>query len=234
MPRSAAAWSAAWSHPPMAPTFPETSFAPHLSVDACPGGKVRLCGLNPRSFALNAGWGAKPWESRPFEPALFRAKCLRIRLVKGLVLDKQSSGARPVAVRPDFRCARSARKASGLNFMSTKRMTPAHQGFLNRWSLEGLARLLRVVAGLAVAGMVLSACSSATEIWDKVTQKDDTFVDEPAEKLYNEGLFLTEREARSEGRREEIRGSGPPASLFGSRAQVAADVGLRLLPGQRL
>jgi outer membrane protein assembly factor BamD len=75
--------------------------------------------------------------------------------------------------------------------MSTKPMTPAHQGFLNRWSLEGLARLLRVVASLAVAGMVLSACSSATEIWDKVTQKDDTFVDEPAEKLYNEGLFLT-------------------------------------------
>src|SRR5579864_3207212 len=75
--------------------------------------------------------------------------------------------------------------------MSTKRMALTRQQPSNRWSVEALARLLRVAAGLAVAGTVLSACSSATEIWDKVTQKDDTFVEEPAEKLYNEGLFLT-------------------------------------------
>ena len=74
--------------------------------------------------------------------------------------------------------------------MSTKRMTLAHQRLPNRWGLEGLPRLLRVGAGLAVAATVLSACGSASEVWDKVTQRDDSFVEEPAEKLYNEGLFL--------------------------------------------
>jgi outer membrane protein assembly factor BamD len=74
--------------------------------------------------------------------------------------------------------------------MSTKRMKLADQRFANRWGLEGPARLLRVVAGLAVAAIVLGACSSATEVWEKVTAKDDTFVEQPAEKLYNEGLFL--------------------------------------------
>jgi outer membrane protein assembly factor BamD len=74
--------------------------------------------------------------------------------------------------------------------MSTKRMKLADQRLANRWGLEGPARLLRVVAGLAVAATVLGACSSATEVWEKVTAKDDTFVEQPAEKLYNEGLFL--------------------------------------------
>ena len=55
----------------------------------------------------------------------------------------------------------------------------------------------------------------ATEAWDKVFSKDDTFVEEPAEKLYNEGLFLMNEKHRSEGGVEEIRGSRPPASLFG-------------------
>jgi outer membrane protein assembly factor BamD len=82
-------------------------------------------------------------------------------------------------------------KAVWPELMSTQRMTLATLKLSTRWSLRGLARPLRTVAGLAVAATVLGACSSATELWDKVTQKDDTFVDEPAEKLYNEGLFLT-------------------------------------------
>ncbi len=83
--------------------------------------------------------------------------------------------------------------------MSTKRMALTHQRPSNRGSVDALARLLRVVAGLAVAGTVLSACSSATELWDKVTQKDDTFVEEPAERLYNEGLFLTNEKRDPKG-----------------------------------
>ena len=74
--------------------------------------------------------------------------------------------------------------------MSTKRMTLAYQRLPNGWGLAALARPLRVAASLAVLATILSACSSATEVWDKVTQKDDTFVEEPAEKLYNQGLFL--------------------------------------------
>ena len=82
--------------------------------------------------------------------------------------------------------------------MSAKRMALT-QRISNRWSLQGLARHVRVAAGLAVAATVLGACSSATEIWDKVTQKDDTFVEEPAEKLYNEGLFLTNEKRDPKG-----------------------------------
>jgi outer membrane protein assembly factor BamD len=73
--------------------------------------------------------------------------------------------------------------------MST-RMTLAPNGLSTRWGFDRLARPLRLAAGLAVLAIPLSGCSSATEAWDKVFNKDETFVEEPAEKLYNEGLFL--------------------------------------------
>jgi outer membrane protein assembly factor BamD len=69
-------------------------------------------------------------------------------------------------------------------------MTLAPNGLSTRWGFDRLARPLRLAAGLAVLAIPLSGCSSATETWDKVFNKDDTFVEEPAEKLYNEGLFL--------------------------------------------
>ena len=56
--------------------------------------------------------------------------------------------------------------------------------------LQRLARPFRLAAGLALLAISLGGCSSITEGWDKVFAKDDTFVEEPAEKLYNEGLFL--------------------------------------------
>ena len=74
--------------------------------------------------------------------------------------------------------------------MSTKRMTLALHGLSTRSGFHRLARPLRLAAGLALLAIPLSGCSSATEAWDKVFSKDDTFVEEPAEKLYNEGLFL--------------------------------------------
>jgi len=49
------------------------------------------------------------------------------------------------------------------------------------------------MAGLTLLAVPLGACSSASEVWDSTTKifsKDDTFVEEPAEKLYNQGLFL--------------------------------------------
>ena len=79
--------------------------------------------------------------------------------------------------------------------MSIKRATPAYRRLSNHWGLAALVRPLGVAAALAVAATLLSACSGGgngvSELWDKVTQKDDTFVEEPAEKLYNEGLYLT-------------------------------------------
>ena len=74
--------------------------------------------------------------------------------------------------------------------MSTKRATLALHGLSTRSGFHRLGRPLRLAASLALLAIPLSACSGATEVWDKVFAKDDTFVEEPAEKLYNEGLFL--------------------------------------------
>ena len=52
-----------------------------------------------------------------------------------------------------------------------------------------LGRFLRLAAGLVALALPLSGCGSGA-LWDKFTAKDDTFVEEPADKLYNEGLFL--------------------------------------------
>ena len=43
--------------------------------------------------------------------------------------------------------------------------------------------------GLLVLAIPLSGCGTSS-LWDKFTAKDDTFNDEPADKLYNEGLYL--------------------------------------------
>ena len=75
----------------------------------------------------------------------------------------------------------------------------------------------------------MSGCGTGA-LWDKFFAKDDTFVDEPADKLYNEGLYLMNEKQGSQGGGEEIRGGRPPASLFRLGAQIAADVGLCLLP----
>jgi outer membrane protein assembly factor BamD len=74
--------------------------------------------------------------------------------------------------------------------MSTQRMTLALRELSNSSGFHRLARPIRLAAGLALLAIPLSGCSSVTEVWDKVTTKDDTFVEEPAEKLYNEGLFM--------------------------------------------
>ena len=51
------------------------------------------------------------------------------------------------------------------------------------------ARRLRLAAALVALAIPLSGCGTGA-LWDKFTKKDDTFVEEPADKLYNEGLFL--------------------------------------------
>ena len=66
--------------------------------------------------------------------------------------------------------------------MSAQRMTA-------RSDLARFGRQLRLAAGLAVLAIALTGCGSAS-LWDKFTAKDDTFNEEPADKLYNEGLYL--------------------------------------------
>ena len=48
---------------------------------------------------------------------------------------------------------------------------------------------LRLAASLIALALPLSGCGTGA-LWDKFMAKDDTFVDEPADKLYNEGLYL--------------------------------------------
>jgi outer membrane protein assembly factor BamD len=55
--------------------------------------------------------------------------------------------------------------------------------------LRRLGRLLRLAGGLIVLAVPLSGCGTGA-LWDKFFAKDDTFVEEPADKLYNEGLYL--------------------------------------------
>src|ERR1700746_3250344 len=47
---------------------------------------------------------------------------------------------------------------------------------------------LRFAASLVLLALPLSGCGTGA-LWDKFMAKDETFVDEPADKLYNEGLY---------------------------------------------
>jgi outer membrane protein assembly factor BamD len=54
-------------------------------------------------------------------------------------------------------------------------------------ALGGVARL----SSLLLLAAPLGACSSLGNMWDSfLGKKDETFVDQPADKLYNEGLYL--------------------------------------------
>jgi len=55
--------------------------------------------------------------------------------------------------------------------------------------LQRAGRSLRLAAGLIVMAVSLSGCGTGA-LWDKFMAKDDTFVEEPADKLYNEGLYI--------------------------------------------
>src|ERR1700747_938064 len=61
---------------------------------------------------------------------------------------------------------------------------PTERPFFDRF-----ARTLRLALGVVVISMPLAGCGTG-DIWDKFFKKDDTFVDEPADKLYNQGLYM--------------------------------------------
>jgi outer membrane protein assembly factor BamD len=73
--------------------------------------------------------------------------------------------------------------------MSAPRITLELRNLSARSDLSRLGRTLRLAAGLAVLAIPLSGCGTGA-IWDKFFAKDDTFIEEPADKLYNEGLFM--------------------------------------------
>ena len=66
-----------------------------------------------------------------------------------------------------------------------------------RKTATGRSRL-SLAATLLVLALPLGACSSIGSSWEKMFgAKDDTPIDEPADKIYNEGLYLLNQEKRS-------------------------------------
>jgi outer membrane protein assembly factor BamD len=63
-------------------------------------------------------------------------------------------------------------------------------GFLSAClSLGRISRQARLAVGLIVLAAPLGGCGTGA-LYDKFFAKDETFVEEPADKLYNEGLYL--------------------------------------------
>jgi outer membrane protein assembly factor BamD len=74
--------------------------------------------------------------------------------------------------------------------MSAQRVMLVLRQMSARPAFNRFGRHLCLVAGLVVLAMPLGACSGDSSLWEKLTTRDDTVPDEPADKLYNEGLFL--------------------------------------------
>src|SRR6478735_6088412 len=72
-------------------------------------------------------------------------------------------------------------------FMSAQRMTlelrKSGADFARLW------RPLRLAGALMLFAVPLGGCGTGS-LWDKFMAKDDTFIEEPPDKLYNEGLYL--------------------------------------------
>jgi outer membrane protein assembly factor BamD len=76
--------------------------------------------------------------------------------------------------------------------MAASRSTFETHGPSFRRGLRG--RVLLAICMMAFATS-LAGCSSMGDMWDKLKgNKDDSFVDEPADKLYNEGLYMMNKE----------------------------------------
>jgi outer membrane protein assembly factor BamD len=73
--------------------------------------------------------------------------------------------------------------------MSASGMTLEHCKSAFRSNLGRFGRRLGPGLGLLVVAVSLSGCGTGG-LWDKYFAKDETFKDEPADKLYNEGLYL--------------------------------------------
>jgi len=84
-----------------------------------------------------------------------------------------------------------------LQFVRLELMSAQRLGLRNRLVARGSDRLWRslpLLASLAMLALPLGGCGTGA-IWDKFLAKDeDKFNDEPADKLYNEGLYLMNKE----------------------------------------
>jgi outer membrane protein assembly factor BamD len=75
--------------------------------------------------------------------------------------------------------------------MSAQRVMLELRKISARTGVNRLGRQLCLVTGLVALAMPLGACSGdSSSLWDKLTAHDEVAPEEPADKLYNEGLFL--------------------------------------------
>jgi outer membrane protein assembly factor BamD len=65
-------------------------------------------------------------------------------------------------------------------------------------SLGRISRQVRLAVGLIVLAAPLGGCGTGA-LYDKFFAKDDTFVEEPADKLYNEGLYMMNQNGDPKG-----------------------------------
>src|SRR5664279_116702 len=73
--------------------------------------------------------------------------------------------------------------------MSAQRITLGLRDVQADSGLSRLRRNLQLVIGLFVLALPLSGCGTGA-LWDKFLAKDETYTEEPPDKLYNEGLYL--------------------------------------------
>ncbi|MGB3446067.1 MAG: outer membrane protein assembly factor BamD [Xanthobacteraceae bacterium] len=81
---------------------------------------------------------------------------------------------------------------------------------------HGLRSRILLAACMMAFAAGLGGCSSMGDMWDKFKAKDDSFVDEPADKLYNEGLYMMnhENDPRSASKKfEEVDRQHPYSDL---------------------
>jgi outer membrane protein assembly factor BamD len=82
--------------------------------------------------------------------------------------------------------------------MSAQRLTLKTRTLSVCPSLGRISRQLRLAVGLIALATPLSGCGTGA-LWDKFFAKDDTFVEEPADKLYNEGLYMMNQNGDPKG-----------------------------------
>ena len=87
------------------------------------------------------------------------------------------------------RAAGTASQTSGRKSMSASGITLEPCKLSCRSNRRRFGRRLGLGVALIVLAIPLSGCGTGA-LWDKFFAKDETFKDEPADKLYNEGLYL--------------------------------------------
>ena len=90
--------------------------------------------------------------------------------------------------------------------MSAQRMTLERRKSLGLPASPGSAGRCGWRRAWSLLAIPLSGCGTGA-LWDKFTAKDDTFVEEPADKLYNEGLYLMNQRKDPRRRRRNSRKS---------------------------